>query len=65
MDAWSARSQMSRSQAISPATIELDGLTNQILIIAAVALLVSTLLGFARGVPWETLFVNGIAFAAR
>ena len=27
------------------------------------ALLASTLLGFSRGVPWETLFVNGIAFA--
>jgi Ca2+-transporting ATPase len=47
----------------TPLTKELDSLTNQILIIAAVALLISTLIGFSRGVPWETLFVNGIAFA--
>src|SRR4051812_8493797 len=47
----------------TPLTKELDSLTNQILIIAAVALAASTLLGLSRGVPWETLFVNGIAFA--
>src|SRR3954469_9538848 len=47
----------------TPLTKELDTLTNQILIIAGVALLASTLLGLSRGVPWETLFVNGIAFA--
>jgi len=47
----------------TPLTKELDTLTNQILIIAAVALLISTLIGLSRGVPWETLFVNGIAFA--
>jgi Ca2+-transporting ATPase len=47
----------------TPLTKELDALTNQILIIAAVALLASTLIGLSRGVPWETLFVNGIAFA--
>jgi Ca2+-transporting ATPase len=47
----------------TPLTKELDSLTNQILIIAGVALAASTLLGLSRGVPWETLFVNGIAFA--
>src|SRR5215217_2035226 len=47
----------------TPLTKELDTLTNQILIIAGVALLASTWLGLSRGVPWETLFVNGIAFA--
>jgi Ca2+-transporting ATPase len=47
----------------TPLTKELDTLTNQILIIAAVALLASTLIGLSRGIPWETLFVNGIAFA--
>jgi len=47
----------------TPLTKELDSLTNQILIIAAVALLASTLLGLSRGIPWETLSVNGIAFA--
>ena len=58
-------SGMLQSEGIekTPLTKELDSLTNQILIIAAVALLASTLIGLSRGVPWETLFVNGIAFA--
>jgi Ca2+-transporting ATPase len=47
----------------TPLTKELDSLTDQILIIAGLALAASTLLGLSRGVPWETLFVNGIAFA--
>jgi Ca2+-transporting ATPase len=47
----------------TPLTRELDTLTNQIIIIAGVALLASTLLGWSRGVPWEVLFINGIAFA--
>ncbi len=47
----------------TPLTKQLDALTNQILVIAGVALVVSTLLGLYRGVEWQELFLSAVAFA--
>jgi len=47
----------------TPLTRQLNKLTNQILVIAGVALLASMALGLARGETFQTLFVTAIAFA--
>ena len=47
----------------TPLTKQLDALTNQILIIAGVALAISTLLGMYRGIGPEELFLSAVAFA--
>ena len=47
----------------TPLTKQLDALTNQILVIAGVALLVSIGLGLYRGVQAQELFLSGVAFA--
>ena len=46
----------------TPLTKQLDKLTNQILVIAGFALVVSLALGFARGVPLQELFLSAVAF---
>jgi Ca2+-transporting ATPase len=47
----------------TPLTKQLNKLTNQILIIAGVALAISMGLGFARGEAFDTLFLTAVAFA--
>ncbi len=47
----------------TPLTKQLDTLTNQILIIAGIALVVSTALGLARGLELQVLFLSAVAFA--
>jgi P-type Ca2+ transporter type 2C len=48
----------------SPLTIQLNRLTNQILVIAGVALLASILIGyFKNGQTFDTLFLTAVAFA--
>ena len=47
----------------TPLTKQLDALTNQILIIAGIALVVSTGLGLYRGVQLQELFLSAVAFA--
>jgi P-type Ca2+ transporter type 2C len=47
----------------TPLTMQLDRLTNQILVIAGVALVVSTALGLYRNVQFQELFLSAIAFA--
>jgi len=47
----------------TPLTKQLDGLTNQILVIAGIALVVSTALGLYRNVELQTLFLSAVAFA--
>jgi len=47
----------------TPLTRQLDALTNQILVIAGIALVVSTLLGLYRDVQLEELFLSAVAFA--
>ncbi|HET8844403.1 MAG TPA: HAD-IC family P-type ATPase, partial [Ktedonobacteraceae bacterium] len=47
----------------TPLTKQLNKLTNQIIIIAVVALALSLILGYFRGQPLETLFLTGVAFA--
>jgi Ca2+-transporting ATPase len=47
----------------TPLTKQLDLLTNQILVIAGIALLISTVLGLARDLPLDTLFLSAVAFA--
>ncbi len=47
----------------TPLTKQLDALTNQILIIAGIALVVSTALGLYRGVQLQELFLSAVAFA--
>ncbi len=47
----------------TPLTKQLDALTNQILVIAGVALLISIGLGLYRGVDPEDLFLSAVAFA--
>ncbi len=47
----------------TPLTKQLDALTNQILIIAGVALVISTVLGLYRNVQLEELFLSAVAFA--
>ena len=48
---------------ITPLTKQLNTLTNQILVIAGVALLVSIGLGLYRDQPFEVLFLTAVAFA--
>jgi P-type Ca2+ transporter type 2C len=47
----------------TPLTKQLDALTNQILVIAGVALVVSTVLGLYRSVQVQDLFLSAVAFA--
>ena len=46
----------------TPLTRQINGLTRQILILAAFALTASLLLGIARGVPLQELFLTAVAF---
>jgi Ca2+-transporting ATPase len=50
-------------QEITPLTRQLNRLTNQILIIAGVALLISIGLGLWRDTPFDVLFLTAIAFS--
>jgi Ca2+-transporting ATPase len=47
----------------TPLTKQLNVLTNQILLIAGVALLASLAIGAARGTPFDELFLTAIAFS--
>ena len=47
----------------TPLTKQLDALTNQILVIAGIALVVSTVLGLYRNVQLQELFLSAVAFA--
>jgi Ca2+-transporting ATPase len=47
----------------TPLTKQLAVLTNQILVIAGVALLISILLGLSRGQTFQVLFLTAVAFA--
>ena len=51
------------TQEVTPLTKQLNQLTNQILVIAGVALLISIGLGLWRGTPFDTLFLTAVAFA--
>ncbi len=51
------------SADVTPLTKQLNALTNQILIIAGVALLISIGLGLWRNQPFDELFLTAIAFA--
>lgn len=48
---------------VTPLTRQLNGLTNQILIVAGVALLASIALGLWRDQPFEQLFLTAVAFS--
>jgi Ca2+-transporting ATPase len=48
---------------VTPLTRQLNALTNQILVIAGVALAISIGLGLWRGTPFNELFLTAIAFA--
>ncbi len=48
---------------VTPLTRQLNALTNQILVIAGVALLISIGLGLWRNTPFSELFITAIAFA--
>jgi Ca2+-transporting ATPase len=48
---------------VSPLTRQLNTLTNQILIIAGVALLASIGIGLARGLEFQVLFLTAVAFS--
>src|SRR4051794_11997725 len=50
-------------QEATPLTRQLNQLTNQILVIAGVALLISIGLGLWRGTPFDELFLTAIAFS--
>ena len=47
----------------TPLTKQLDRLTNQIIIIAGIALAISMALGVFRGIEIQTLFLSAVAFA--
>ncbi len=47
----------------TPLTHQLNRLTNQILVIAGVALLLSVLIGLYRGLAFQELFLTAVAFA--
>lgn len=47
----------------TPLTQQLNRLTQQIIVIAVLALVVSVLLGYSRGQAMETLFLTAVAFA--
>jgi P-type Ca2+ transporter type 2C len=48
---------------VTPLTRQLNSLTNQILVIAGVALLVSIGIGLMQGQPFQALFMTAVAFA--
>jgi P-type Ca2+ transporter type 2C len=48
---------------VTPLTRQLNALTNQILVIAGVALAISIGLGLWRGLPFDELFLTAVAFA--
>ena len=48
---------------VTPLTRQLNALTNQILVIAGVALLISLLIGFWRDTPFDILFLTAISFS--
>ncbi len=58
-------SGMLQSTAVekTPLTKQLDALTNQILVIAGIALVVSIALGLYRGIQAQELFLSAVAFA--
>ena len=58
-------SGMLQSTAVekTPLTKQLDRLTSQILVIAGIALVVSTVLGLYRGLELQVLFLSAVAFA--
>jgi Ca2+-transporting ATPase len=58
-------SQMLATQTadVTPLTKQLNVLTNQILVIAGVALLISIGLGLYRNTPFDTLFLTAVAFS--
>ena len=47
----------------TPLTVQLENLTKQLLIIAGLALVASIVIGLARGVAFETLFLTAVAFS--
>jgi Ca2+-transporting ATPase len=47
----------------TPLTKQLNGLTNQILVIAGISLALSILLGLLRNTPAQTLFLTAVAFS--
>jgi len=47
----------------TPLTKQLDALTNQILVIAGIALVISIVLGLYRGIQAQELFLSAVAFA--
>jgi Ca2+-transporting ATPase len=48
---------------VTPLTKQLNTLTNQILVIAGIALIVSIGLGLARDLPFQALFLTAVAFS--
>ena len=48
---------------VTPLTRQLNSLTNQILVIAGVALLISIAIGLVRGTPFDILFLTAISFS--
>jgi Ca2+-transporting ATPase len=48
---------------VTPLTRQLNSLTNQILVIAGVALLISIAIGLVRGTPFDVLFLTAISFS--
>ena len=48
---------------VTPLTRQLNALTNQILVIAGVALLISIAIGLARDTPFDLLFLTAISFS--
>ncbi len=48
---------------VTPLTRQLNTLTNQILVIAGIALLVSIVIGLARDTPFDVLFLTAISFS--
>jgi P-type Ca2+ transporter type 2C len=53
----------SQEEAVTPLTRQLGKLTNQILIVAGAALVVSVVLNLSRGQSFKTVFTAAIAFA--
>ncbi len=48
---------------VTPLTRQLNALTNQILVIAGIALAASLIIGLARNTPFDILFLTAIAFS--
>jgi P-type Ca2+ transporter type 2C len=48
---------------VTPLTRQLNALTNQILVIAGVALLISLAIGYLRNTPFDILFLTAISFS--